>query len=364
MPLTSPSVLPAAIAAPALDQLEARLQAHWGAIHAARDKTVELRNRLKQALIDLTDPSSAVIVTGSLGRGEATAQSDADWFLLLDGPSNPQHGTIAREVSDRIQTAGFKGVGPSGTFGNLVISHELVHYIAGTRDTNENLTRRMLLLAESWEVTESSLRERVLRNVLARYIIHDYAIPHRDRKPHRIPHFLVNDVVRYWRTMASDYACKMWERDRQGWGLRNAKLRFSRKLILAWGLIASFAGELFPSASLDEGDPKEFHVLLAEHIRHCADVTPLELLAQVASDTSVSDYTRLKIFGSYDNFLRQLATPEIREHLDRLPFDAAPEDEIYGNIRKTSEDFRNGVQSLFFDEHEVLKRLIRQYGVF
>src|SRR4051812_45801735 len=98
------------------------------------------------AVAGLHDANYSVIVTGSLGRGEATERSDADWFLLVDGPSDPEHAILARTIRSQIVGVVGKNVGPTGTFGGIVRSHELIHYIAGTRDSNENLTRRILLL--------------------------------------------------------------------------------------------------------------------------------------------------------------------------------------------------------------------------
>jgi hypothetical protein len=42
--------------------------------------------------------------------------------------------------------------------------------------------------------------------------------------------FSLNDIVRFWRTMAVDFASKQRDRAGEEWGLRNAKLRMSRKL--------------------------------------------------------------------------------------------------------------------------------------
>src|SRR5438876_3288867 len=139
--------------ASAIEGLETRFGKKWAAIASSRFTTEKLIAALTNALSDLDDPNLSVVVTGSLGRGEASHDSDADWVLLIDGPSNPDHALLARKISDRIREVLPTDVGPTGTFGEIVVSHELVHYIAGTRDSNENLTRRVLLLSESRAVS-------------------------------------------------------------------------------------------------------------------------------------------------------------------------------------------------------------------
>ncbi len=341
--------------------LEESVGARWDAIRQARLKTDELLGKLRDALSGIDDPDCAVVVTGSLGRGEACEDSDADWVLLVDGPSDPGHARMARTVGERIQRVFPKKSGRTGTFGGIVISHDLVHYVAGTRDTNENLTRRFLLLAESRPLTNPMLRERVIRNVLTRYVVHDRSV----QSDNKIPHFLLNDVVRYWRTMASDFASKMWERDREGWGTRNIKLRFSRKLLFVWGLLASFSGELFDSWRLDIAANEDARLsLLLELIRDQTDVTPLNLLATVAAHPEVEKNTAERIFSAYDKFLHALNDESVRKHLDELPFENAAEDDIYDGLRSASQEFRHGLNDMFFDQHPQLKELIRLYGVF
>ncbi len=346
-------------------ELEQTLGAAWPAIRAARTKTAALRAKLVAAVDSYEADDCAIMVTGSLGRGEANDNSDADWVLLTDGPSNPSHAQLGRRIDRAVADAGFKDVGPTGTFGDIVASHELVHYIAGTRDTNENLTRRMLLLAESHALTGAEVRKRVIRNVLSRYVTHDRAVRNKAGRFHRIPHFLLNDVVRYWRTIASDFASKMWERNRKGWATRNIKLRFSRKLLFAWGLIAAFSGELFPTEALETAtDEDTFLGHLADLIRTQTEVTPLDLLAQVAMHEQVSDTTTARIFSAYDVFLGELSDPAKRKHLDDLPFETAADDALYDQLRQASIDFSAGIGALFFDEHPKLSKLIRRFGVF
>ena len=305
-----------------------------------------------------------MVVTGSLGRGEMTEGSDADWVLLVDGPSNPDHATVLPVIEERVRKIVPKEVGRTGTFGEIVTSHELVHYIAGTQDSNKNLTRRILLLSESRPLTNPVVRERVIRNVLARYVVHDRSVRSRSGRRRAVPHFLLNDVVRYWRTMASDYASKMWERQRKEWGIRNVKLRFSRKLLYMWGLIAAFSGELFPSPELERAaDEDEFYFMLAELIRKQTDVTPLELAARVVLECDDTDVAN-DIFSSYDEFVSVLAHQESRLKLEAVDFEHALEDPTYAGLRDAGQRFRDGVTRLFFDKHPKLPQLIREFGVF
>jgi hypothetical protein len=343
-------------------QLSCETGESWPAIEAARAKTEQLLATLRDGLGELDDASFSIIVTGSLGRAEASERSDVDWYLLVDGPSDPEHGPLRQKISKRIDDLGFRQPGQSGTFGALVTSHELVHYIAGTRDSNENLTRRILLLSESRALTGSLVRERVIGNVLARYVIHDP--PVRPSGTRTIPLFLLNDVVRYWRTVASDYPSKMWDRQHEGWAIRNIKLRFSRKLLFAWGLITSFAGELF-AGGVFEGvdDTHERLTRLSEIIRQQTNVTPLELVALMVLETG-DDALARQIFSSYDVFLRAMSDTGQRKHLEDLPFGSAATDAMYHDLQSESRRFGEGITALFFDAHPKLPKLIRKFGVF
>jgi len=347
-----------------IDVLESRLGADWSGIRAARARTDAILGQLETAVASLHDANYSIIVTGSLGRGEATAGSDADWLLLVDGRSDSEHAILANSIRSRISGVVAKDVGATGTFGDIVRSHELVHYIAGTRDSNENLTRRILLLSESHALTNPLLRERVIREVLARYVIHDRSVQSRSGHRQTVPHFLLNDVVRYWRTMASDYASKMWERDREGWAIRNIKLRFSRKVLFLWGLLACFSGDLFaPSGLYDVESEDDYFSRLAELIRAQTEVSPLELLARAvlqSEDDAVAD----AIFSSYDHFLSVLSDPGARKKLEAVRFEDALDDPTYADLRDGSHRFREGITRLFFDRHPKLPTLIRDFGVF
>lgn len=349
----------------AIEQLERRLGADWKSIRRARARTRERRQALNTAFERWIAPDTSVVLFGSVAREEMTSDSDADWILLIDGQAFPEHDNQKQEISAKLSALDFKDPGRSGVFGCMVSSHSLVHEIGGEDDTNSNTTRRVLLLLESYAVGNAEAFGRVRTQILNRYLKDDRGLLH-SNGPLKVPRFLMNDLTRYWRTITVDFVYKQRSDGGQKWCLRNAKLRTSRKLVFASGLLRCFFCQLDPAAAEARDHLRKTHDVsqLLLYMTEQLKQTPLEILARAASRLSISTTTQKKLFDSYDCFLQVLDDESKRKHLSNLRPDQMNSSEVWSEIRKISKDFQEGLQALFFEEDEELKELTLEYGVF
>jgi predicted nucleotidyltransferase len=332
-------------------------------------KREELDELLSKKIGRYTSPDTSLVVFGSLARGEWTSGSDLDWTYLIDGEANSDHLAIVQQIQSLLQQKKnkqkFRPPSPTGTFGNMAFSHEIIHQIGGQNDSNKNTTWRVLLLLESQAIGKNTdAYERVIRAVIGRYLAEDSHPLTDDSKRYRVPRFLLNDIVRFWRTMAVDFASKQRDRAGEGWGLRNAKLRMSRKLIFASGLLVCFGAHLDlilqTKISTDKNGIK-LHLL--QHIRDQVKLSPLEVLAKSIALYRIPQSISKELFDSYAKFLKLLDDKDARNELENLRSEDSRTDPTFKRVREISQSFEHSLDYIFFKNSQIAP-LTRKYGVF
>jgi hypothetical protein len=201
----------------------------------------------------------------------------------------------------------------------------------------------MLLMLESVAICGDSVHGDARRALIAGYL-------EANVKDHRPPRFLLNDLVRYWRTIAVDFESKMRARKGEGWGLRNAKLRLSRKALFAGGLLPVLECYRQPASDM------------LDYLDERMSVPPLDRLADAFVDRGALD-PGVRALDAYDEFLAVLDDRARRRELSDLGVEEATESPLFARIAELGKEFEAGLLALLFDDPE-LRRWVREYLVF
>lgn len=325
----------------------------YTAISSAINYSESTLDSLKKDLLEvLGDDSSAeytIVTTGSFGRNEASAESDFDLFLFCEKEDIRESIELKAElINNCVKKYVAKNTGSTGTFGaDEVVSFEsLLKNIGGADDTNKLLTRRMLFLLEGISVYNNTLFESYRKTLINKYL--------KSSSDGKIDKYLLNDIIRYYRTITTDFQHKI-DSDGKSWGIRNIKLRFSRKILYFAGIIA------IGYASDKEQDVSSRVLLLSSLL----DTAPLERIFHIYDEKiNTKDYDILeRIFGYYDYFLKNISNKEQRLLLENIK---TKEDRLdvplYTELSENSGHFTYQLhmllKSLFDDNHVIHTALI------
>jgi hypothetical protein len=357
---------------------------------AADKAKTELEDLLNSELgRNFASEDGNLVVFGSLARKEwIDYVSDLDWTYLVDGQARSEHLDISQAIKETLPKSQrsaqpphnkrqadveyrFGAPGQTATFGNLEFSQPLIRHIGGQDDSNKNTTQRVLLLLESVAVGMHAAHERVVRAIIRRYLEEEPHLVVTEENRFKVPRFLLNDVVRFWRTMAVDFASKQRDRGGEGWGLRNAKLRMSRKLIFASGLLTCFSCHLdqnlqakIPTGDRDVKSARKLNLIqLENHLWNYTQQTPLDTMASSIRDYGIRNNVAVQLFSAYDEFLGMMSDSDKRKHLKTLRAEQSRTDQVFQQVRAFSNKFQDALNQIFF-EHELLALQTRKYGVF
>lgn len=186
----------------------------------------------------LCQGKACVYATGSYGRAEASEHSDLDLFIVSAWPADtdksPRFGRLDEICvkADLIAATKSVGIREFDKDGKYLQRHDvksLVDTMGKPQDDAENtFTARLLLLLESVPLIESDVYDQVLEAIVEPYW--------RDFENHRddfLPAYIVNDILRLWRTFCVNYevgTLSAGDKDRAKRRIKNLKLKHSRML--------------------------------------------------------------------------------------------------------------------------------------
>ncbi|MDP2286033.1 MAG: nucleotidyltransferase domain-containing protein, partial [Pseudohongiella sp.] len=253
------------------------------------DKLATIRHHLEEALSASTYKDKiTVIAAGSYGRAEASPESDMDVFILFDSGLNPDDTIVSEQAAIKqiIDVNVPKPVGQTGTFGTnaIVTFNELTSNIGGGNESNQSLTRRML--------------------------------------------FLLNDIIRYYRTIAIDFEYKISEQNKE-WGLRSIKLRFSRKLIYFGGLVVA--------AELVGGER-------ADKIQRANELFAMPVLVRLQT-LAGQDEQLAVLLSHYEYFLQRISEARVRMPLKTVTRDNREESAEFRTLRDVGVEFSKSLEA-------------------
>lgn len=215
-----------------------------------------------------------------------------------------------------------KAPAEGGAFDAVTPMEDLLAKAGGDNDINKTITRRMLYLLEGEYLTNQKRFNEIRRKIIEQYV-------EETPQDHQIALYLLNDVIRYWRTMTVDYTYKTTAGGKS-WALRNVKLVFSRKLMYASGLFTI-------AMTADRTEARKI-----DKLEELFSMPALERLIAICGESRLR-----RLRESYDFFLDQIDTLEIREQLEKLGKDARDQDPTYRALKNEGYRFTRELMSVF-----------------
>lgn len=255
----------------------------------------------------LRDEPLCIYATGSYGRLEAGEASDIDIFFLYEGHpavqrlSNLTLIRLSACLIDATEEMGFPSFSGDGRYLDVHYLDHMEEVLGSPEDDSLNaFTARMLLLLESRPVYGAERYRRILSAVVGFYY-RDFE----DHSDHFRPTFLINDILRFWRTLTLNYEHDRYEvlqlpEDEQAEAkaksaLKNYKLKVSR-LATCFSMILHLASEKPP--------------VPAERVLELCALTPRERFEALRGvGDAEADRCIETLLGTYETFLEHVQRP-------------------------------------------------------
>jgi len=289
----------------------------------SNDSICKLRGDLTSVL---STPDILVVTVGSFARREASTQSDIDYFVIYKG-NKAEAKKDYKVIEGIFKESKLRMPSNDGAFSNLHCSDDMLTNVGGNIDTTETLTRRMLFLLECEWLFNENYYHFLFDGIIKKYVKSKIT-------QHQLCRFLLNDLIRYYRTICVDFEYKTDERGKS-WGDRNIKLMFSRKLLYFSGILT-----------------------IAETVQHTCD-TKREVLKEKFSMTPterIIDICGEKAKGAltiYDEFIKELSTSSVRKMLNNTAKADDSQTEEFRRLKNKGHHFSWELSRLLSETYDV-----------
>ena len=315
---------------------------------AASARSTAAIDRARSALAQVPEMAGCgddLVAFGSLARHELTPSSDLDYlFIGMQEEDSKRHQMV---VIDRLRETLVDGVvlsapGSSGIFGSCIDASKLTEHVGLEDDTNHNLTRRILFLEESVSLFDPAVHEETIKTILSMYL------EARKSPSEKIPRFLLNDIIRYWRTIAVDYHAKQSRGNISGvpYSLRYLKLLISRKLC--------FISSIAPLYLLSyEGNPDELEFLLRA-FKEPAVLRLIRLLNYVDMDADGGREKVQRIVETLDYFIERSGDQAWRKSVEIECKEPDPKESAnFGDMRKRGKQLHQDISDVLTSKNMI-----------
>jgi len=264
-----------------------------------------LRNDLAAAEA-LAGDRACVYLTGSFARGEAGSHSDLDLFIMGKGTKEKPALRRLDEIcikADLIESTRKHDIPDFSRDGEYLVHYtedELIGTLGSQQDDACNtFTARLLLLLESRALIGESVYVDTIQAVVAAYWGE-----YEDHKSNFVPAFLVNDILRLWRTFCVNYEARTSKAPAEKKAKRkltNYKLKHSR-LLTCYSALSYLLAIYAENTTVSPADAIEM-----------VRMSPTQRLEWLRTAPGVADAAKSKVdelLNSYEGFLRNTDTSE------------------------------------------------------
>ncbi len=211
------------------------------------EQLIKVKKKFEENRFIYDEKEVCIYCAGSLGRKEIGKHSDLDIFIVArKNISRLDELEILANVITNNRVLGYERISNNGQYLKVYSLEDMLRTVGSSQDDSENLfTARMLLLLESQNILNEELYTEYLSSIINHYF--------RDKRGKRTfkPLFLLNDILRFWRTLCLNYEL-VRDDPKRPWRKKNVNLKFSRMLTIFGTVLPLIARPVSDASEVDE----------------------------------------------------------------------------------------------------------------